>query len=159
MGARWPVTTVLLLGLLLCLAACAHAGKAPDWSAEIDRAQARWRESGLDDYRIVVRDSSLWHMQTHDILVRDGLVVEASATCSPAPIEGRECEVRSFEGETYIVPGLFERARWIAARGKAQHIQIEFDARYGYPTRIRYDDPEVIDEEWGWGVEEFEVLD
>jgi hypothetical protein len=98
-------------------------------------------------------------MQTHDILVRDGLVVEASATCSPAPIEGRECEVRAFEGETYIVPGLFERARWIAERGEAQHITIEFDARYGYPTRISYNDPELIDEEWGWGVQAFEPLE
>jgi len=159
MGARWPVTTLLLLGLLLCLAACAGAGKAPDWPAEIERNEAKWQERALDDYRIVVRVSSLWHMQTHTVVVRDGVVVEASATCTPAPIQGRECEVRPFDGEAYLVPGLFDQARWIAARGQAQHMQIEFDARYGYPTRIRYDDPEVIDEEWGWGVEEFEVLD
>ena len=66
MGARWPVTTLFLPGLLLCLVACAHDDNAPDWSAEIDRAEARWRERVLDDYRIVVSASSLWHMQSHD---------------------------------------------------------------------------------------------
>ena len=147
------------LGFLFCLVACACADRAPDWSAEIARNEAKWREHDIDDYRVVVRVSSLWHMQTHSLIVQDGVVVEMSASCTPAPIEGRECEVRPFRGDSYAVPGLFDQARWIAEQGEAQHITIEFDARYGYPTRISYDDPEVIDEEWGWGVPEFEPLE
>jgi hypothetical protein len=44
--------------------ACARAGRAPDWPAEIDRAEIKWQERAINDYRIVVRDSSLWHLQT-----------------------------------------------------------------------------------------------
>jgi predicted GNAT family N-acyltransferase len=155
-----------ILRLLACLAwalsattACARGGQVPNWPAEIDRAEETWQGCAIDDYHIVVRDSSLWHLQTYDILVRDGTVAEASATCEPAPIEGRTCEVRPFDPEDYAVPGLFARGRQLAKGGDPRWIAIEFDADYGYPTLIRYNDPEVMDEEWAWGVQTFEVLE
>jgi 4-hydroxybenzoate polyprenyltransferase len=160
------LTLVFMMGMgsLICIAmilgsASRDAHLRERLSARIDRARARWDRQGIDSYRIVVRNSSLWHWQTHDIVVRNGVVERSSATCTPALIEGRECQVRPFDPLTYTVDGLYERARWLAERGDPQWIAIEFHARYGYPTRIRYDDPEIQDEEWAWGVEEFEMLE
>ena len=85
--------------------------------------------------------------------------MEQTASCTPAPAEYRECEVRPFDAEDYTVPGLFSRARWLAERGDAQWVRIEFDATYGFPIRISFNDPEIIDEEWAWGVRSFEVLE
>jgi 4-hydroxybenzoate polyprenyltransferase len=157
------LTLVFMMGMgsLICLATILGSATRvrADLLTRIDRARAKWDQQGIDGYRIVVRDSSLWHMQTHDVLVRNGTVAQASATCIPAPIEGRECQVRPFDPQEYMVDGLFDRARWLAERGEPQWIGIEFDARYGYPTLIRYDDPEIVDEEWAWGVQEFEVLE
>jgi hypothetical protein len=142
-------------------AACAGgAGRGPDWAARIDRAEAKWKGRAIDDYRIVVRVSnSLWHLQTHDIEVRDGAAISSSATCIPAPTEGRECTVRDFDPDDYTVTGLFAKARWIAERGEPEYTGIEFDRRRGYPTLIRYDHPEMLDEDWAWSVEGFEEVE
>jgi hypothetical protein len=42
--------------------------------SRIRRAEGKWRERGVESYRIVVSDWSLWHYQVHDIVVRNSSV-------------------------------------------------------------------------------------
>lgn len=155
---RRIVNVALFVCLLVALASC-RSVQDLTLQKEIEQAEQHWAEQGVDDYRIVVVTSSIWHMQIHDLIVRDGGVAEASATCEPAPVELGKCEVQPFDAEEYTVSGLFARARWLAQSRDAQYGRIEFDATYGFPTRMSFNHPEMIDEEWGWRVEAFEVLE
>lgn len=155
---RRIVSVVHLVCLLLVLASCRTAQDL-SLQKEVEQARQRWAEQGVDDYRIVVVTSSIWHMQIHDIIVMDGDVADASASCEPAPLELGKCEVQSFDAKEYTVPGLFVRARWLAQSRDAQYGRIEFDSTYGFPARMSFNHPEMIDEEWAWRVETFELLE
>ncbi len=126
--------------------------------AQIGSAEQRWQAQHIASYRIQVQQmSSIWHLQRHTITVRDGVVVDQSATCIPAPIEGRECKVRPFVAEDYTVAGLFETARSIA-KSTAGGMTITFDPTYGFPSTIGSAPPGVIDGDQSWVVLSFEVL-
>ncbi len=155
---RRIVSVVHLVCLGVVLASCRSAQDL-SLPQEVERAEQQWAEQGVDDYRIVVVTSSIWHMQIHDIIIQGDNVAEASATCEPAPTESGKCEVQPFDAEDYTVPGLFARARWLAQARDAQYGRIEFDSAYGFPARMSFNHPEMIDEEWGWRVATFEVLE
>jgi hypothetical protein len=126
--------------------------------AKIDQQEQKWLEQDIDSYRIVVSHvRSIWHAQTHETLVSEGKVVEQSATCTPAPAESGECHVESFDPEEYAVAGLFALAHSLAEGDAGDWTEIEFDPTYGFPVRIAYDDPDMVDEDSYWGVRSFEV--
>ncbi len=59
--------------------------------AQIGLAEQQWQAQHIAHYRIQVQQiSSIWHLQRYTITVQNGDVVDQSATCIPAPIEGRE---------------------------------------------------------------------
>ena len=78
-------------------------------------------------------------------------------SCIPAPTENGKCEVQPFDAAEYTVPGLFAVAYALAEHEDGNWTEIEFDPTYGYPARMRYDHPEIIDEDSYWGVRSFEV--
>jgi hypothetical protein len=126
--------------------------------AEIDRQEQKWLEKDIDSYRIVVSCvRSTWHAQTQEIVVSEGKVVEQSATCTPAPAESGECQVESFDPDEYTVAGLFALAHSMAEGDAGDWTEIEFDPVYGFPVRIAYDDPDMMDEDSYWGVRSFEA--
>ena len=99
---------------------------------------------------------------THVVTVRNGEVVNASASCVTAPMEtalGKECEVEDFDPGTYTVPGLFAVARSLTKASPGDAIEIDFDDTHGFPKRISYDLADAVDEEQSWGVRAFEVLE
>jgi hypothetical protein len=115
---------------------------------QVEQEEQKWLEKDIEDYRIVVsRISSVWHVQTHEITVRNGVVVEQSASCTPAPAELGEYEVQLFDAAEYTVPGLFT-----VARALAEHED-------GNWTLIEFDHPEIVDEDSCWGLRSFEILD
>ena len=55
---------------------------------QIDEAEKQWREQEIASYRIeVLTVRGTWHAQVHLITVRNGQVVDESASCTPAPAE------------------------------------------------------------------------
>jgi hypothetical protein len=147
----------LLIILTITLVACNLA--APTLLAEIDQAEQRWQDQGIDDYRLeVLVVNSIWHAQTHQLTVRDGLVVEQSAFCIPAPFEAGKCTVEPFDAAAYTIPGLFAQARAKAQQDQGQWTELVFDPTYSFPSRIAYDHPEILDEDNNWQVKAFEPL-
>ncbi|MCJ7551236.1 MAG: DUF6174 domain-containing protein [Anaerolineae bacterium] len=131
--------------------------------AQVKRAEQRWQRSDIGSYRIEVSlRSGTWHYESHVVTVRDGEVVDASASCVTAPMEtalGKECEVEEFDPSTYTVPGLFVLARSLTEATPAGAVEIDFDDTYGFPKWINYDLADVIDEDQAWSVGAFEVLE
>ncbi len=145
--------TILLILLGVFLSAC-QAGL----EQEINQAEQNWQAQGVTSYEIEVRKiDSIWHAQTHALVVENGEVVEDSATCIPAPFEGAECDVREFDPADYTVPGLFATARTQAARSDGQWTTIHFDEQYGFPANISFSNPEILDGEVRWEVTHFAV--
>ena len=156
MKRRSAFVVTFLAGLL---AACS-AVQVGSPTSSLRRAEQTWRAQNIASYRIevlVVR--SVWHAQSHRIIVRNNQVESATASCVPAPMEAGKCEVEPFEAEDYTVPGLFAKAYAQLGSQQAAWTDITYDQAYGFPRRILYDHPQMVDEDWVWRVTAFEVLD
>lgn len=140
--------------IFLSAAACSYVGLERSISAN----ERKWGSQGITSYEIDVMRVSIWHLQNHHLVVRDGEIVEATATCQPAPLEFGKCEVDDFQAEDFTVEGLFRIARSQASIAGGQWTEIEFDEQYGFPTRIAYDSENAVDEEVAWRVMGFEIL-
>jgi len=125
----------------------------------LSKAKDQWQAQDIAHYRIQVRHvSSVWHLQTYEIEVKNGEITH-SATCIPAPVEGRECEVEDYDPADYTVEGLFEMAGWMLDSQVSEYAKMEFDEDYGYPKLIAYDHPEILDEDNVIAVLEFEIIE
>jgi hypothetical protein len=123
--------------------------------SELESAQERWAEAGVESYTIVVRlVEGPWHLQDHTVTVQDGQVVESSATCIPSLFENGQCEVDPFVPDDFTVAGLFAAAAQMS-EDYGRSTTITFDEQYGYPATVRYDDPNIADEELYWQVTAF----
>jgi hypothetical protein len=126
---------------------------------QIDKAEQQWQAQHIGKYRIEVQHvQSIWHLQINTITVEDGKVVAQSATCQPAPFEGRECKVKPFNAKDYTVAGLFAQARSVA-KSERGGVTITFDQTYGFPKLIISAPPRLVDADSSWEVLSFEVLD
>lgn len=134
---------ILLLSLLGCTT-----------QSELERAEAKWEHQDIQSYRIQVQVGGFWSMHNYLVIVRDGKVVDSSSTCIVAPGQLEPCQAAPFDPEQFTVPGLFAIARAQLASSD-EWTTVEYDARYGYPMSIRYDQPQLADEEQIWSVLEF----
>lgn len=138
--------------------ACSSASATP----QLDQAERKWTRQNITSYRIeVLVVSSIWHAQSHQIVVNDNAVADSTAECIPAPMEsalGAGCEVWAYTAEEYAVPGLFAKARSKVHSQQARWVKITYDPTYGFPRQISFDDPNIVDEDWTWRVTTFEVL-
>jgi hypothetical protein len=154
---KWRSIFLLCLWAEL-LAACRASPTAPPIS-QLDQSEQAWSGQNIASYRIeVLVVQSVWHAQSHQITVRDNQVVDAAASCTPAPTEAGRCDVKAFNAEDYIVPGLFAQARKQTQGQQAQWTRVTYDPTYGFPRQISFDDPNAVDEDWMWRVTAFEAL-
>ena len=142
---------LLLVSVIWIAASCS--------TTQLDQAEQKWTSQNITNYRIeVLVINSVWHAQSHQIIVQNNTVVEATANCIPAPTEAGKCEVRDFSPEEYTVPGLFAQSRTQINSRQSKWIMITYDPTYGFPGQISFDNPDVIDEDWTWRVTTFEIL-
>jgi len=145
------------LALVGCILTVLIAGcRATQTVRQMERA---WLDQEISSYRIEVRViNSIWHAQSHQITVRGNQIESATASCTPAPIEAGKCQVKAFNAEDYTVAGLFKKALSQAKSRQATPTKITYDSTYHFPQQISYDDPNAVDEDWGWVVTAFKVL-
>lgn len=148
----------LVLLLIFAAVACSVPGPSEP-VAQITAKQAQWREKNIHHYRIsVMKVNAIWHAQTNTITVRDDMVEAQSATCTPAPAEGRSCAVQPFAADEYTVAGLFATALRLAPESGKYQLRVTFDDMYAFPKFISSDQKEVVDDETSWQVTAFESL-
>jgi hypothetical protein len=147
-----------LILLVVSVATCTVPGPSEPL-AQITSQKQHWDALNIQRYRIsVLKVESIWHAQTNTITVQDGQVTDQSATCTPAPFEGRSCEVREFDPNEFTVPGLFDVALKYAPESARNQLRVTFDDKYHYPTTISRDEAEVTDDDVVWRVTSFEIL-
>ena len=147
------VRLVILVGILVLFAAC---GSGPE--IDLRTAQAKWDRQGTLDYEIEVRQISTFNDQTHRLSVENGVVVEATAECTPALADNHNpCTLWEFDAVDFTVPGLFKRAESQSERFERDGgtASIELDERYGFPTEISSNNLEMLDAWVIWRVTRF----
>ncbi|MEE8443282.1 MAG: DUF6174 domain-containing protein [Dehalococcoidia bacterium] len=150
----------VLLTLMTVAGLWAVCTQPVDPHTEVDKAEKQWRTQGITSYHLEVRVvNSIWHVQSHQLNVRDSEVVDTTAYCYPTPTEGNQCEVEEFNAEDFTVEGLFSQARSQIQNQEERWRQIDFDPTYGFPNFIWFDDPDVYDDDGGWIVGTFQVLE
>ena len=148
------------LFLLVFLAWVALACSSNPAKTEFAKAEKTWVGENISSYQIeVLVMESTWHAQYHKITVHENAVIESSARCIPAPAELGTCEVKAFSAEEYTIPGLYAQARSRLESEYAQWIKISYDPIYGFPNRISFNNPDMIDGDWAWSVTAFEILE
>jgi len=127
--------------------------------AQIAFRQNQWQQHNIRHYRIsVMKTQATFHTQTNTITVQDGQITDQTATCTPAPSEGRECKVRPFDPEEFTVEGLFKTALKYAPESAKYQLRVTFDDTYSYPTTISRDEKKLVDDENFWRVISFDQL-
>lgn len=149
---------ILILLLFSFVVACAVPGPSEP-VLQINSKENQWREKNIRRYRIsVLKAQATWHAQTNTLTVEDGKVTEQSATCTPAPSEGRTCTVQPFDTDEFTVDGLFKTARTLGSESAKYQLRVTFDDTYFFPSTISRDVKEVVDDEAFWRVVSFEPL-
>jgi hypothetical protein len=145
---------ILFISLVIFLLACAPKN---DLGSQIDAAQSQWQAKNVRSYQIsVMRVNSIWHAQTNVVVVKDGAVVDKSATCVPAPFEGKTCTVQEFNADEFTIDGLFKTAREIVSQNQGnREVKITFDETFHFPATIVSDDPKAVDDDSMWRVVSF----
>ncbi len=150
--------SVPILLLFLVLGACTVPGPSEPL-AQIQTKQDQWHAKNIRSYRIsVLKVQAIFHAQTNTVTVRDGVVTDQFAACTPAPFEGRECRVQEFEANEFTPDGLFQTALAYAPESAKYQLRVTFDEQYFFPATISSDQKEVVDDETFWRVVAFEPL-
>ncbi len=126
---------------------------------DLENAEALWKTSGVDSYRIQVRIGGAWWLNTYTITVRNGLIADVAVQCDPGMVGLTNCpDDPAAAAEDFTVPALFTGAHRFVDSGDAAWFTASFDPTYGYPASMRFDHPDMLDEEWFITVLSFEML-
>ncbi len=146
---------VSLFFLILSLSACTTTPKS-----QLTRGEKTWEVTGINNYQISVQViQSIWHLQIYNLTVENGLVIDSSTSCIPAPYEGRECVIKTYDPDDFTIPALFSLAEQQIKSKQSKWLKIEYDPDFGFPTMITFNDPDILDEDWSYQVISFSKLD
>lgn len=145
------IRLIILTGCLL-ISGCGSG-------AEFASARMQWEAARPENYTITVRHTrSVWHSQDITVTVKGG-VTDHSARCTPAPTENGICAVEAYDPADYTVEGLFSNVEGWLGRVDNNSMTVRYNEQYGYPELIRFDDPDMIDEDVSWSVIAFSSQD
>jgi hypothetical protein len=144
-----------LLFLFLSLSACTTTPKS-----QLTRGEKIWEEAGIKNYQISIQVvQSIWHLQIHNLTIENGLVIDSSTSCIPAPFEGRECAIKTYDPDDFNIPALFSLAEQQIKSKQSKWLKIDYDPDFGFPDRISFNDPDSLDEDWSYQVISFKKID
>jgi hypothetical protein len=141
---------------------------------QIENEEKAWTALGISDYRIKVVDSSIWYQIELDIVVKDGAVESVQSTCGHAPMdyEATNCKnkISRLDTNEYTLEGLFKllqaseqdfERNYGNIKGVDWHecLSVSFDEQYHFPTRISFNHPQVMDEDYTITVSDFEIIE
>lgn len=145
------VRVVFAAVLALALTACQDP-LAPNWDG-LERAERLWAETAPAHYSFIYRTQCFCAAEALSIEVLNGEVV------SVEPADPTQQPPLDAEVTGYTIEELLDRVRTELRRGP-HDARTVFDQSHGIPVDVFFDYQEnVIDEEWGFVVEDFTVLD
>lgn len=145
----------MLLLISLLLAGCSLF---PSVEQELEQNQAKWLEQDIRDYRFDLTIGSLWwpgaDLMPLTIDVKNGEAVS---------VKNQKGQDETSYLETFLnsatIDSLFEVIQSAQDSG-ANDIKVTYDPEFGFPKIISVDYEKIaIDDEIGYYVENFEVLD
>lgn len=121
---------------------------------ELAEARERWASHDLDRYayRVTASAASFGSVDVGEVMVWDGDVTEVL----PPDLLPSE---PFYPARFAIRYGTVERLFDIVESNPVQWMNASFDPEWGFPTAVSFDDRISVDEEWGFEVEDFRVLE
>jgi hypothetical protein len=132
-----------------------------------------WESLNIDSYQIEVSEGSNWVDYNLTLTVKNNEVVNFGTSCGEALLDydGSFCDevLTKISPNTYTIQALFNelkksRKNFEADWGEyvptswGESISIIFDPKYHYPKLIRFDNPDMSDEEYSTEILNFEIL-
>jgi hypothetical protein len=145
--------TLLLMSLLL-----AGCSLFPSVEQKLEQNQAKWHEKNIHDYRFDLTIGSLWwpgaDLMPLSIEVKNGAAMS---------VKNRKGQDETSYLETFLnnatIDSLFAVIQSAQDSG-ANDIKVTYDPKFGFPKIISIDYEKIaIDDEIGYYVENFEVID
>jgi len=123
---------VLTVGMLGCSGA--HR------TNEVSAHEATWTRAGITSYRFTYYESGMAGVLTYDVTVVDGQPTGTTPEQVPSTMEA-------------VFQQLDDETR------QAASVSATYDGSLGYPTAVNVDEKKnVMDDEWGFGVQTFTRL-
>jgi len=177
---------ILLILMSICSACSSATPSKAEISANAEINEARnnrientiasenklWTELSIDSYQIEVNNSSNWVNYTVKLTVKNNIVVAFEANCGYAIIEGDSfCKetLPTISPNDHTIQALFDGLKksrknfeedlgeYVSASW-GESISITFDPQYHYPQLVKFDSPDVYDEEYTIEVLSFKIL-
>lgn len=161
------VATIAITSVLSCVK---RPATQPVDSIEPHRAI--WNAASISSYefQLVPAGAAPTSPPLH-IVVKNGQVSSTSIPCPPGASD-HECddvarrwsgrgETSGFATNGKTIPQIFDEVsqEQLGAKNGRVQVQIAFDPTYGFPSRFYVDDPQEFDEEYGFRISQFKILE
>jgi hypothetical protein len=120
--------------------------------AELELNRALWNSHNISDYDFILGRSCF----CDPLFVRPGLVMVRQDAISTV-IDAETHEPRRL-GDFFTIDAAFDSLRDSFHSQSITIVTAEFDPQLGYPRRIRYDEPELFDDDITYGILAFRVV-
>ena len=169
----------------MSISICSACARATPSKAEINEAlnnqigstiaseNKLWEDLNIDNYQIEVNESSNWVDYTLTLTVKKNIAVNFEAKCEYAiiDVDGSFCKetLPTISPNDHTIQALFDelkksRKKFESDLGKdvstswGESITITFDSQYHYPQLVKFDNPDVADEEYTIEILNFKIL-
>ncbi|HRJ75716.1 MAG TPA: DUF6174 domain-containing protein [Anaerolineales bacterium] len=172
---------IFLTSILICVACAPETPSKEEINEALNNQLERiiasenqlWEDLNIDSYQIEVNSNSNWVDYTLTLTVKNNVVANFEASCGQAIIDfdGSFCKetLPTILPNNYTIPALFDELKksrmdfeseWgeISPPSWSESIIISFDSQYHYPQLIKFDHPNVADEEYKIEILNFEIL-
>ena len=160
------VLHITCVGFVAAFAVVACAREAPE--AQIAPNRALWEAAGIANYEFNIVHYGAAPAPPMRVNVREGAVHSASLLCLPPRTEDMCRAWEESRKDEYAPDRLVSRAKsfpqlidivsWLTQQDRHARTLLQFDTTYGFPVRFNFDDPDGDDEEFGFEVSEFRVI-
>ena len=154
---RSLIAAVLALGVVPALAL-----DNADALAEFATNRARWNAANIQDYEFRLRDEACWchfgpaYGPTRNF-IRSGRIRNAIYEGERRDGYWPGRKVRIDVQTKATIEDVFARAARLIQNAPEGTFTVEYDATYGFPVLIEFDDPKLEDEQWRIIIDGFKI--
>lgn len=123
--------------------------------SSLEKNRRLWRESKIDNYRLFFENMG-WTMNV--IAVPFIAEVKKGEVVSIEIIGSKKYNNHPNFKEYCTVEKMFEQIQF-AEKSNYKKIEVEYDAKLGFPKRVLLDEPKTSDEEVSWEVSKIEIIE
>lgn len=126
----------------------------------LEKNYLKWKNLEIYNYQLTVQDQTCWCMHAMGYgpiknYIQGNNIIKSIYLGERRDGYRNGIKVKNKSSLEMTIEQVFQRARVIANKANANSYKITYDDKYGFPTIIDYDDPDMEDEQSRLVVSEF----